>query len=68
MGTPCAGSSEHLCLRCLCLQVVYEDGSCEAVWMGVERVRLLLSAGEELTPPSAASLQQLSDRWGVAWA
>jgi hypothetical protein len=36
--------------------------------MGVERVRLLLSAGEELTPPSAASLQQLSDRWGVAWA
>jgi DNA mismatch repair protein MSH6 len=43
-------------------KVVYEDGSCEELWMGLQRVRLLVSAGEQLTPPAAATLQQLADK------
>jgi len=47
----------------LWLQVVYDDGSSEQLWMGVQRVRLLITAGEELQRPSAGTLQLLARRW-----
>lgn len=47
-------------------QVVYDDGEVGWLWMGVERVRLLITAGEELAPPDAATLQQLARRWAAA--
>lgn len=46
---------------CVC-QVVYTDGQQEWLWMGLERVRLLISAGEELFGPDAGTLQQLAHR------
>lgn len=52
-----------LCTLCLCcVQVVYDDGQVDWLYMGLERVRLLITAGEELTPPDAATLQQLAQR------
>jgi hypothetical protein len=44
------------------LQVVYEDGDVASMWMGVERTRLLITAGEELQRPDAATLQMLANR------
>lgn len=43
-------------------QVVYVDGETDWLWMGVERVRLLITAGEELPRPDAVTLQQLAQR------
>lgn len=45
------------------LQVVYEDGSKEHMWVGLERIRLLITAGEELQRPDAGTLQLLANRW-----
>lgn len=47
---------------CVVLQVVYDDSSADWMWMGVERVRLLITSGEELQRPSAGTLQALSRR------
>jgi hypothetical protein len=44
------------------LQVVYEDGSSEELFMGLQRVRLLVSAGEQLARPDAATLLHLSTK------
>jgi hypothetical protein len=50
------------CLFSVVLQVIYEDGDVAKMWMGVERTRLLITAGEELQRPDAATLQQLANR------
>jgi hypothetical protein len=49
------------CLLCIC-QVVYSDGETEWLWMGLERVRLLITAGEELAGPDAGTLQHLAHK------
>lgn len=42
--------------------MVYVDGETDWLWMGVERIRLLITAGEELPRPDAVTLQQLANR------
>lgn len=41
---------------------MYVDGETHWLWMGLERVRLLIMAGEDLPRPDAATLQHLANR------
>lgn len=63
--TPAEAAGKLTCVAWLLpvvLQVVYEDGDVASMWMGVERTRLLITAGEELQRPNAAALQRLATR------
>eukprot|EP00775_Hariotina_reticulata_P004536 gene4536-4788_t len=48
-------------------KVVYDDGSTEQLWMGLQRVRLLISKGEQLPAPDASVLQQLAKAGEPVW-
>lgn len=43
-----------------CCQVKYKDGEEEDLWLGIERVRLMIQPGEQLQPPDAATLRELA--------
>lgn len=47
----------------ICCQVVYKDGQSENLWLGIQRVRLMISPGEQLPPPDALALRQLAQRY-----
>ncbi|WIA30589.1 hypothetical protein OEZ86_000671 [Tetradesmus obliquus] len=41
-------------------KVKYKDGEEEDLWLGIERVRLMIQPGEQLQPPDAATLRELA--------
>lgn len=43
-----------------CCQVKYKDGEEEDLWLGIERVRLMIQPGEQLQPPDAVTLRKLA--------
>jgi len=49
----------------------YQDGDEGVLWVGAERIRFALSAGETLQPPTAEQLRRLAasySRWSAAVA
>jgi hypothetical protein len=56
-----AGLSILLCLSIYPTQVDYADGDVESMHVAMERLRLLMHAGERLSPPPPARLRGVAD-------